>query len=830
MTDELDKLGAELKKVGPSDASREIGMNAAMAAFDQAFADSTLVERNMDGVQGSEAQSRLTGQEARKPRAEISGSGILSKINSLFSFDRKATMMMGTCAAALMAAIVVLPLAQQEFQAPQSQVSDIASEIEMEPLASKNVEPMAEPVPETSDEIVVTGSRVTQDQVGSSDDVQTVESEPDAPAPEPESQDNPYGSVPGGSVTSISELVDMVRSKAANAEKNAEEPTVEFRQERSRAEPLEAESQAFSASPFGEIQAEPPAFKATSRDTAAAENAPTQLPPLIIQIDDGAFTNNNTSSPRIPDQLSGGLTLEEVPAEVTDKDQAFVALQGTNRDEINRSEVTPQRYLLRDASGQIVREFANRDQFEAYKANPIVPVRETPVSTFSVDVDTASYAFMRASVNRGNLPAASSIRLEEMINYFPYDYTAPTSADEPFKANVTVTPTPWNADTKLMHIGIQGYDIPASDQPKSNLVFLIDSSGSMNDRKKLPLLIESFKLLLETLDEDDTVSIVTYASSTGTVLEPTPASEIDKIMLALTNIRANGSTAGAAGLALAYEKAEESFDKDAVNRVILATDGDFNVGFSSPDDMKSFVEDKRDSGIFLSVLGFGMGNYNDHLMQALAQNGNGVAAYIDTLSEARKVLSEEAGGTLFTIAKDVKIQVEFNPATISEYRLLGYETRGLKREDFNNDAVDAGEIGAGHSVTAIYELTPVGSPAQMVDSLRYADEAVPAAEFGSDEYAFIKIRHKLPSAQTSTLQTFPVGPEQERGLRQANNDTRFAAAVAAIGQKLRGDVQVQDFGYDEALDLAMSAKGDDPHGYRTEFIELVERLRILSER
>lgn len=502
---------------------------------------------------------------------------------------------------------------------------------------------------------------------------------------------------------------------------------------------------------------------------------------------------------------------------------------GTKRKVRVKTEVSPQKFYLRDEDGRIVREFESRDAFEKYKLNTTTSAAETPVSTFSVDVDTASYSFLRASVNRGQLPPRESIRLEEMINYFPYDYDAPSSADTPFKANVTVTPNPWNADTKLMHIGIKGYVPTQTEKPRSNLVFLIDTSGSMNRPNKLPLLINSFKLLLNTLDEDDTVSIVAYASASGTVLEPTPVSQKSDILNALNNLRAGGSTAGAAGLELAYQKAQESFDEEGVNRVILATDGDFNVGFSSPDEMKNFIKDKRETGIFLSVLGFGQGNYNDHLMQSLAQNGNGVAAYIDTLSEANKVLANEAGSSLITIAKDVKIQVEFNPATIAEYRLIGYETRALKRQDFNNDKVDAGEIGAGHSVTAIYEMTPVGSPAVTIDKLRYASDEDMPQNTGSDEFAFVKIRHKLPNADKSTLQTFPIGKRQERSLNRASDDMRFATAVAAVGQKLRGDMQLDEYSYADAIKLANSAKGEDENGYRAEFIQLVKLIEALEE-
>ena len=473
-----------------------------------------------------------------------------------------------------------------------------------------------------------------------------------------------------------------------------------------------------------------------------------------------------------------------------------------------------------------------RDNFEKVEDNPIKLSADEPVSTFSVDVDTASYSFMRASLNRGQLPNPASVRVEELINYFPYDYEAPSKAQEPFKANVTVTPTPWNADTKLMHIGIKGYTPPADERPNSNIVLLIDTSGSMNNPNKLPLLINSFKLLLDTLGENDTISIVAYAGSAGTVLEPTSADNRSAILAAFDRLRAGGSTAGAAGLELAYNKAQENFDEDGVNRVILATDGDFNVGFSSPDEMKSFVEKKRESGVFLSVLGFGMGNYNDHLMQTLAQNGNGVAAYIDSLSEARKVLADEAGGALIPIAKDVKIQVEFNPEQISEYRLIGYETRALKREDFNNDKIDAGEIGSGHTVTAIYELTPKGSPAEVVDELRYAEARTDSETTAdaSDEYAFVKIRYKLPNEDVSTLISRPVGAlDEAKSLDNASTETQFAASVAAFGQMLRGGSRLKSYSYDDLIALANSAKGDDEFGYRVEFVNLVRLAKSLDK-
>ncbi|MDJ0613839.1 MAG: VWA domain-containing protein [Rhizobiaceae bacterium] len=469
-----------------------------------------------------------------------------------------------------------------------------------------------------------------------------------------------------------------------------------------------------------------------------------------------------------------------------------------------------------------------RDKFEEIETNPIKVVSEDPVSTFSVDVDTASYAFMRSSINNGVLPQKDAVRVEELINYFDYAYDVPEDRSEPFKANITIVPTPWNEGTKLMSIGIKGYELAREEAPPANLVFLIDTSGSMNDPNKLPLLRNSFKLLLSTLRPDDTVSIVTYAGNAGTALEPTKVSESSKILSALDNLNASGSTAGAEGIRQAYNLAESSFKADGINRVILATDGDFNVGISNPEELKGFVERKRKTGVTLSVLGFGRGNYNDALMQKLAQNGNGNAAYIDTLSEARKVLVEEAGSTLFPIAKDVKLQVEFNPALVSEYRLIGYETRALKREDFNNDKVDAGDIGAGHTVTALYEITPVGSSAQRIDDLRYGENATTLAA-DSSEYAFLKMRYKLPDSDISQLVTRPVTVADEvSSTVAASTDARFAVSVAAFGQMLRGGEYTGSYTYDDVIALAQSGKGDDEFGYRAEFINLVRLAKTAA--
>ncbi|KQU76160.1 hypothetical protein ASC75_00570 [Aminobacter sp. DSM 101952] len=472
----------------------------------------------------------------------------------------------------------------------------------------------------------------------------------------------------------------------------------------------------------------------------------------------------------------------------------------------------------------------NRDRMEEFKTNPVRSALEHPVSTFSIDVDTASYSFVRRSLKEGLLPQADTVRVEEMINYFPYDWKGPDAAATPFNTTVSVMPTPWNQHTKLMHVAIKGYDVKPAEQPKANLVFLIDVSGSMDEPDKLPLLRSAFRLLIGKLQPDDTVSIVTYAGDAGTVLEPTKASDRAKILQAIDTLTPGGSTAGEAGIREAYRLAQKSFVKDGVNRVMLATDGDFNVGQSDDDDLKRLIEDKRKSGVFLSVFGFGRGNLNDQMMQTIAQNGNGTAAYIDTLAEAEKVLVQDASSTLFPIAKDVKIQVEFNPGAVSEYRLIGYETRALNREDFNNDRVDAGEIGSGHSVTAIYEITPKGSPAQTVDPLRYGE-----ATTGKDgvanagEYAFVKIRYKAPDGDVSKLITTPVTKSNEvSSFDAAGADQRFSVAVAAFGQKLRDTDQLAAMDYARIAEIAAAARGSDPFGYRAEFLSLVRLASSLQ--
>ena len=485
-----------------------------------------------------------------------------------------------------------------------------------------------------------------------------------------------------------------------------------------------------------------------------------------------------------------------------------------------------------DMQPQILQE-ENRDKFDAKEINPVKQVAAEPVSTFSIDVDTASYSFVRRALNSGHLPPKDAVRVEEMINYFPYAYPAPETAESPFKPTVSVLQSPWNANNKLVHVAIKGYDLKSTERPRANLVFLMDVSGSMQPADRLPLIKNAFRLLVDQLKPDDTVGIVTYASGSGIALEPTKVSDKSKILAAIDRLGAGGSTAGAAGIADAYRLAESGFEKNAVNRVILATDGDFNVGITDQSELKGFIERKRQSGIFLSILGVGQGNHNDALMQTLAQNGNGTAAYVDTLNEARKVLVDESSSTLFTIAKDVKVQIEWNPAAVSEYRLIGYETRALKPEDFNNDRIDAGDIGSGHTVTAIYEVTPVGAP-KLVEDLRYAAKK-PAAETAAapvpaNELGFLKLRYKRPNEDASQLLSMPIPTGElivesySKNFREHQTtlvEARFSTAVAAFGQIMKGESYTQGYTLDDVLALAQGARGDDPFGYRAEFLNIV---------
>jgi Ca-activated chloride channel family protein len=455
----------------------------------------------------------------------------------------------------------------------------------------------------------------------------------------------------------------------------------------------------------------------------------------------------------------------------------------------------------------------NHDQFATESENPLKITAETPVSTFSIDVDTAAYAYVRASILNGERLNPDAIRIEEMVNYFTYTYPAPDISKAPFSTQITVTKTPWNPNTQLVQIGIQGAKPALENRPPLNLVFLIDTSGSMQDPNKLPLLKQSFRLMLSELRPTDQVAIVTYAGSAGTALEPTPASNTAKILASLENLNAGGATAGQAGLEQAYALAEQMKSDGEISRVLLATDGDFNLGINDPDTLKTFIAQKRDTGTYLSVLGFGRGNYRDDMMQTLAQNGNGTASYIDTLSEAQKVLVDQLSGALFPIANDVKIQVEFNPAAVAEYRLIGYETRVLNREDFNNDKVDAGDIGAGHQVTALYEITPTGSPALLNDPLRYTAQA---AGEKTGELGIFKLRYKSPGTSESQRLTTPIRATT------TPSDAGFATAIAGFAQLLKGSNYTKNWSFDDAITLATATKGPDPFGYRAEAIRLMK--------
>jgi Ca-activated chloride channel family protein len=472
------------------------------------------------------------------------------------------------------------------------------------------------------------------------------------------------------------------------------------------------------------------------------------------------------------------------------------------------------------------------DKFPDKDANGLVLVADQPVSTFSVDVDTASYAVVRRSLVSGAKPAPASVRVEEMVNYFPYQYATPASRAQPFAVMTEVMPSPWNAQNQLVHIAVRGYDIKASERPRANVVLLIDVSGSMQPQDRLPLLKKGFRLFAAQLRDEDRVAIVTYANGTSVALEPTSGKDKDKIVAAIEALGAGGGTAGADGLQRAYEMAERNFDPKAVNRVILATDGDFNVGISDPKQLEKFIAEKRKTGVYLSIFGVGYGNLNDALIQRLTQSGNGNAAYIDSLLEARKAMSEELGSTMFPIANDVKVQVEFNPALVAAYRLVGYETRMLNRQDFKDDKVDAGDMGAGHSVTAIYEITPASAANKLVDPLRYNSEraARPAGNAGRDELCFVKLRYKLPGESASKLTEHVVRASSARqSMAAVPEEQRFAVAVAAFGQRLRGEQQLADFSYNDIASLANSARGADAQGYRAEFVRLVRLTETMDK-
>lgn len=475
--------------------------------------------------------------------------------------------------------------------------------------------------------------------------------------------------------------------------------------------------------------------------------------------------------------------------------------------------------------------YHNTEEYDVINDNIFKTPFSEPLSTFSIDVDAASYANVRRMLNSGQQPLKDMVRIEEMINYFHYDYPEP-SGDHPFSITTEVSSAPWNQDHQLVHIGLQGKKLDYNELEPCNLVFLIDVSGSMSAPNKLPLLKSSLKLLVDQLDHKDRVALVVYAGSAGLVLPSTPASEKRKIIEALDRLQAGGSTAGGAGIRLAYEVAKDNLIKNGNNRVILATDGDFNVGTSSTSEMVRLIEEKRKDGIFLTITGFGMGNYKDGRMEQISNAGNGNYYYIDNLQEAEKVFVTEMRATLFTIAKDVKIQVEFNPEVVQAYRLIGYENRALAAEDFNDDQKDAGELGAGHTVTALYEIIPVGVKSSFikdVDQLKYQASSTTSKDQNTREILTVKFRYKEPDGEKSKLIVQSL-ENKPRELNKTSDNFRFSAAVAAFGMLLRDSEFKGDANYNDVLSLANEALGQDEHGYRREFIKMVRSGKLLAQR
>ncbi|MEO5925180.1 MAG: von Willebrand factor type A domain-containing protein [Bryobacteraceae bacterium] len=478
--------------------------------------------------------------------------------------------------------------------------------------------------------------------------------------------------------------------------------------------------------------------------------------------------------------------------------------------------------------GPGIRGTRGSEEYGHFVENEFTTPTKDPLSTFSVDVDTASYSNARRFLNDRQLPPPESVRIEELVNYFSYDYALPEPG-KPVSMTTNLMRSPWNSQRLLLHVGLRTQPVAAEDLPTSHLTFLVDVSGSMNSPDKLPLVQQALQMLTRQLRPQDTVSLVVYAGSSGVVLPPTRGSEQQRILEAIGRLQAGGSTNGAGGIRLAYQLARQSFDKRANNRVILATDGDFNVGVSSEDELVRLIEQERQSGVFLSVLGFGTGNLKDSKMEKLADHGNGNYAYIDSLGEARKVFVQQMGATLVTVAKDVKLQIEFNPAQVKEYRLVGYENRILRPEDFNNDAKDAGDLGAGHQVTAFYEIVPTGGIGSGdVDPLRYQEQGRrPARQTRSTELGWIKLRHKAPQGDKSELLQWPINANPGE-LRSASRDVRFAAAVAEYGLLLRRSKFAGDASFEHVLATATDAVGPDLAGYRTDFLDLVRRASALS--
>jgi Ca-activated chloride channel family protein len=536
---------------------------------------------------------------------------------------------------------------------------------------------------------------------------------------------------------------------------------------------------------------------------------PVAVAVLLVLAGCGASSTPDNAAVPAPAQPEVLVQQEAVMADSSMAKRALYRMPNAGSAPMPLSESYPQSY--RDEQ---------REQYQTLADNPIHSVAETPVSTFSADVDTGAYANVRRLLNQGRLPPEGAVRLEELVNYFPYDYALPSDGS-PFGVTTELAASPWNPHTRLLRIGIKASDRAVAELAPANLVFLVDVSGSMDRREGLPMVKSTLKLLVDQLRDQDRVSLVVYAGESRVVLEPTSGREKAKIRTAIEQLTAGGSTAGASGIELAYQMAQQAFISKGINRILLATDGDFNVGVSDFDSLKQMAVDKRQSGISLTTLGFGVDNYNEHLMEQLADAGDGNYAYIDNLREARKVLVDQLSSTLAVVAKNVKLQVEFNPAQVSEYRLLGYENRALKREDFSNDKVDAGEIGAGHTVTALYEIVPAGEQGWL-EPLRYGkSDAVVSAKSG--ELAMLRVRYQRAEGGKSLLIERPIANQ----VATASEDLRFAAAVAAFSQQLKDGRYTGDFSLKDTEALARGARGDDRFGLRNEFVQLVELAQSL---
>ena len=540
---------------------------------------------------------------------------------------------------------------------------------------------------------------------------------------------------------------------------------------------------------------------------------------VIACSNNNQFVENNEPSSSQPVVLAGseGVEIEEV-----------VVTGRIRSDQLSQPFIVSQGYTS-FAHDQYEDPAAN-ENYLGVNENGIKQAIVEPVSTFSIDVNTAAYSNIRRMLSgQGVLPPTDAVKLEEMINYFSYNYPTPEGLDKPFSVHTELAPAPWNEQKLLLQIGLKGYEPDLVERPAANLVFLVDVSGSMQSEDKLGLVKKSLGLLVNQMNGQDRIALVAYAGSAGLVLDSTSGADNRTIMRAIDNLQAGGSTHGSAGIYLAYEVAQDNFIEGGINRVLIASDGDMNVGTTSVDGLKELVEEKRKTGIALTTLGFGTGNYNDAVMEQIADVGNGNAAYIDNLLEAQKVLVNEMQSTLLTIAKDVKIQIEFNPALVSEYRLLGYEKRLLAREDFRNDQVDAGEIGAGHTVTALYEITLKGSDAEMIPELRYQQEIMPSSARLDQEMAYLSLRYKLPEQSESIEFGEAVNISSvQSSFEEARLDMQFAASVAAFGQLLRDSQYTQGMSFDQVLDIAKLARGEDVYGYRSEFLSLVELAKSLS--